>query len=339
MPFASPTTAFAGSSGSAGAGLQRERRLRSAKRHEDHRAVQSAMASFFQIIDRWSSRRANQRSRQSRASAVTCRTGDVCTIIFSSNDAVVDLTPQNCGRDVNAPSFRTAAIRTIIFPALALLAAASFQPDFARAEEITLRVGHFPNVTYVQALVARDFERQNKSWFAPQLGPRRQDRVVCLQRRAERDGGGVSPAASTFSYIGPSPAINAYARSAVARRSAIVAGAVEGGAALVVQPGAALCFSARPTSAAHIVATPQFGNTQDVAEARSWLIEGGLQNHLDRWRCEGGADGKPRSARPCSRSRAESTRCGRSSPGSRGWEDGGGGPRAGGGDATRSLPC
>ena len=39
------------------------------------------------------------------------------------------------------------------------------------AADITIRVGHFPNITHVQALVARNFERQGKSWFAPRLGP------------------------------------------------------------------------------------------------------------------------------------------------------------------------
>ena len=39
-----------------------------------------------------------------------------------------------------------------------------------RAQEITIRVGHFPNITHVQALVARNFERHGQSWFAPRLG-------------------------------------------------------------------------------------------------------------------------------------------------------------------------
>jgi NitT/TauT family transport system substrate-binding protein len=33
----------------------------------------------------------------------------------------------------------------------------------ARAQELRLRVGHFPNMTHVQALVGRAFERQSKS--------------------------------------------------------------------------------------------------------------------------------------------------------------------------------
>jgi hypothetical protein len=39
----------------------------------------------------------------------------------------------------------------------------------AAAQEV-LRVGHFPNVTHVQALVARNFERAGRPWFEERLG-------------------------------------------------------------------------------------------------------------------------------------------------------------------------
>jgi NitT/TauT family transport system substrate-binding protein len=37
--------------------------------------------------------------------------------------------------------------------------ACSFSGGPAQAQELLLRVGHFPNVTHVQALVARNLER------------------------------------------------------------------------------------------------------------------------------------------------------------------------------------
>jgi NitT/TauT family transport system substrate-binding protein len=47
----------------------------------------------------------------------------------------------------------------------------SFSAGPARAQEVLLRVGHFPNVTHVQALVARNLERQGQPWFtAERLG-------------------------------------------------------------------------------------------------------------------------------------------------------------------------
>jgi len=39
-----------------------------------------------------------------------------------------------------------------------------------QARDLIVRVGHFPNVTHAQALVARNFERQDRNWFADRLG-------------------------------------------------------------------------------------------------------------------------------------------------------------------------
>ena len=76
-----------------------------------------------------------------------------------------------------------------------------------------------------------------------------------------------------LTYVGPNPALNAYARSR-GEEVRVVAGAVNGGSALVVQPDSGL---AKPADfRGKRIATPQFGNTQDVA-ARAWLVAGGLR--------------------------------------------------------------
>jgi NitT/TauT family transport system substrate-binding protein len=76
-----------------------------------------------------------------------------------------------------------------------------------------------------------------------------------------------------LTYVGPNPAVNAYVRSQGAEVR-VVAGAVNGGSALVVQGDSTL---AKPADfRGKRIATPQFGNTQDVA-ARAWLAEGGLR--------------------------------------------------------------
>ena len=76
-----------------------------------------------------------------------------------------------------------------------------------------------------------------------------------------------------LTYVGPSPAINAYAKSR-GEEIRIVSGAANGGAALVVSGDSAL------KSAADFrrkkIATPQLGNTQDVS-CRAWLAAGGLK--------------------------------------------------------------
>lgn len=157
---------------------------------------------------------------------------------------------------------------------LALAVAAALWPADTMAAHyahVTIRIGHFPNITHVQALVARNFERRGQSWFSDRLGP-----DVDVEWYAFNAGPSAMEAifagSLDLAYVGPNPAINAYARSAGAEIR-IVAGAVNGGSALVVQPGEGL---ATPTDfRGRRIGTPQFGNTQDVA-ARAWLRDGGL---------------------------------------------------------------
>jgi NitT/TauT family transport system substrate-binding protein len=160
------------------------------------------------------------------------------------------------------------AWRLILISALSLLASHAS----AMAQTTTVRVGHFPNITHVQALVARALERQGKNWFAERLGS-----GVKIEWYAYNAGPSAMEAifakAIDLTYVGPNPALNAYARSR-GEELRVIAGAVNGGSALVVQQGSAL---AKPADfRGKRIATPQFGNTQDVA-ARAWLVAGGLR--------------------------------------------------------------
>jgi sulfonate transport system substrate-binding protein len=142
----------------------------------------------------------------------------------------------------------------------------------AEAQTTTIRVGHFTNITHVQALVAHHLTRQGKGWFEEHLGPG--TKVEWFTYNA---GPSAMEAIFTNSidltYVGPNPAINAYAKSRGAEIR-IVAGAANGGAALVVQPDSHLTTPA--DFRGKRLGTPQFGNTQDVA-ARAWLVAGGLK--------------------------------------------------------------
>ncbi|MDQ4037046.1 MAG: ABC transporter substrate-binding protein [Actinomycetota bacterium] len=80
-------------------------------------------------------------------------------------------------------------------------------------------------------------------------------------------------------YIGPNPAINAFAESG-GEAIRIIAGATSGGAQLVVREGIDSVEDLTGTT----LATPQLGNTQDVA-LRAYLSENGLENSV-----EGGGD-------------------------------------------------
>ena len=76
-----------------------------------------------------------------------------------------------------------------------------------------------------------------------------------------------------LAYVGPSPALNGYVKSR-GDEVRVVAGAAEGGSALVVQKDSALAGAG--DFRGKKIATPQLGNTQDVA-ARVWLTAGGLR--------------------------------------------------------------
>jgi len=76
-----------------------------------------------------------------------------------------------------------------------------------------------------------------------------------------------------LAYVGPGPALNAYTKSNGAEVR-LIAGAANGGAALVVQPDQNL--NAAADFRGKKIATPQLGNTQDIS-CRAWLIAGGLK--------------------------------------------------------------
>ena len=136
----------------------------------------------------------------------------------------------------------------------------------------TIRVGHFPNVTHVQSLVAHHLSRTGRGWFEQRLGP-----DVKIEWYIYNAGPSAMEAiladSIDLTYVGPSPALNAYTKSN-GEEIRIVAAAAVGGAALVVQADSGL---KQPSDfRGKTIATPQLGNTQDIA-ARAWLANGGLK--------------------------------------------------------------
>jgi NitT/TauT family transport system substrate-binding protein len=129
---------------------------------------------------------------------------------------------------------------------------------------ITLRIGYFPNLTHAPAIIG-----MSRGFFAKELGT-----GVTVEAKTFNAGPeaveAIFSGALDLSYIGPNPAINAFAKSK-GQAIRIVAGATSGGAALVVRPEIASAADLRGKK----VASPQLGNTQDVA-LRSWLKGQGL---------------------------------------------------------------
>lgn len=157
-----------------------------------------------------------------------------------------------------------------------LFTACSGDDPSAEDGSVTLRIGHFPNITHVQGLVAHHMSRSGQGWFEQRVGELlgKPVRVTWYSYNA---GPGAMEALFAHSldltYVGPSPAINAFvkARGGEVR---IIAGAVEGGAALVVPAGSAA--ESPQDFRGKTLATPQMGNTQDVS-CRAWLTHGGLR--------------------------------------------------------------
>ena len=140
----------------------------------------------------------------------------------------------------------------------------------AGAADKTVRIGYFPNITHAQALVAQNLAADGQGWY--------ESRVPGVKIEWQPFNAGPSAMESLFagavdlSYVGPNPVLNAYIRSKGGVR--VISGAVRGGAGLVVPADSPL---AKPADfKGKTIATPQLGNTQDIA-CRSWLTQSGLK--------------------------------------------------------------
>jgi NitT/TauT family transport system substrate-binding protein len=126
-----------------------------------------------------------------------------------------------------------------------------------------LRLGFFPNITHATALVG-----VQKGIFAKHLG--RAPKTLTFNAGPAATEAVFSGAVDA-TYVGPNPAINAFAKSH-GQAIRIISGAASGGAALVVKPSIRSVADLRGKK----IATPQLGNTQDVA-LRYWLKQQGLK--------------------------------------------------------------
>lgn len=142
----------------------------------------------------------------------------------------------------------------------------SGSPGGATVDNATLRLGYFPNLTHPQPNIGIE-----NGTFAKHLGSN-----VKLETKTFNAGPAVIEALFAgqidVSYIGPNPAINGFVQSD-GKEVRIIAGAASAGALLVVRPSANI--SSPADFANKKIATPQLGNTQDVA-LRAWLKKNGL---------------------------------------------------------------
>jgi len=131
------------------------------------------------------------------------------------------------------------------------------------ADAVTVRIGVFPNITHAPGLVALADGGQ-----LSRLLPNATIEVKPFNS-------GTTAVESLFAkaidltFIGPNPAINAYAKSK--GDFVVISGSTSGGAFLVVRPEIKTAADLRGRK----IATPSLGNTQDVA-LRAWLKGQGL---------------------------------------------------------------
>lgn len=177
--------------------------------------------------------------------------------------------PSSCNR------VRRRLAALVAVPALAFAAACGSGGDSAGAAQgpsPTLRLGYFANLTHATAIVG-----MNRGFIPDALGNTTvQPQIFDAGPTAVE---ALFAGALDAAYLGPNPAINAFGQSE-GEAIRIIAGATSGGAQLVVREGLTNVQDLRGKT----LATPQLGNTQDVA-LRAWLTEQGLRNSV-----QGGGD-------------------------------------------------
>jgi len=133
-----------------------------------------------------------------------------------------------------------------------------------------VNIGYFPNLTHAPGLVA---DAEGK--FTERFGKLN----IKVNTKSFNAGPDVIQAVLSgsldISYIGPNPTVTAYIQSH-SDGIRVIAGSTSGGASLVVKPGITGVEQLRGKK----LATPQLGNTQDIA-LRYWLKQNGLNATQD----------------------------------------------------------
>jgi NitT/TauT family transport system substrate-binding protein len=166
--------------------------------------------------------------------------------------------------------FRTTTVTKLVavgivaaLPALLAIATPASAAKKQSSEPVTLRLGYFPNVTHAPAIVG-----VQSGIFQKKLG-----KNVDLQLKTFNSGTeeltAIQAGALDAAYIGPNPTISAWTQLDKGVR--VVSGAASGGAYFVVDKS----INSAADLKGKTVASPQLGNTQDVA-LRNWLKSKGL---------------------------------------------------------------
>lgn len=127
----------------------------------------------------------------------------------------------------------------------------------------SVRIGYFGNITHATALVG-----VQKGFFQKALGGTAVKTAVFNAGPSEIEA--LNSGSIDIGWIGPSPAINGYTKSD-GKNLRIIGGSASGGVKLVVNPKK---IKSLKDVKGKRIATPQLGNTQDVAFL-NWIAEQG----------------------------------------------------------------
>ncbi|MDH6606548.1 NitT/TauT family transport system substrate-binding protein [Streptomyces sp. SAI-208] len=127
----------------------------------------------------------------------------------------------------------------------------------------SVKIGYFGNLTHGTALVGVD-----KGFFQKELGATKASYATFNAGPSEIEA--LNSKSIDIGWIGPSPAINGYVKSG-GKSLKIIGGSASGGVKLVVNPDK---IKSLKDVQGKKIATPQLGNTQDVAFL-NWIAEQG----------------------------------------------------------------
>ncbi|MDH6567014.1 NitT/TauT family transport system substrate-binding protein [Streptomyces sp. SAI-117] len=127
----------------------------------------------------------------------------------------------------------------------------------------SVKIGYFGNLTHGTALVGVD-----KGFFQKELGATKASYATFNAGPSEIEA--LNSKSIDIGWIGPSPAINGYVKSG-GKSLKIIGGSASGGVKLVVNPDK---IKSLKDVKGKKIATPQLGNTQDVAFL-NWISEQG----------------------------------------------------------------
>ncbi|WP_405589114.1 aliphatic sulfonate ABC transporter substrate-binding protein [Streptomyces sp. NBC_01190] len=133
------------------------------------------------------------------------------------------------------------------------------------ADEV--RIGYFPNLTHATALVGL-----KEGFFQKELGATKIKQATFNAGPAEIEA--LNAGSIDIGWIGPSPSINGYTKSNGSSLR-IISGSASGGVKLVVNPKK---IKTLDDVKGKKIATPQLGNTQDVAllawiKSKGWKVD------------------------------------------------------------------